>query len=200
MLIRQFCAAFLLLPTSLLVPELSSADPGGHAIRSQLQTAAKAVDAGEIAKALSATKKALHMLRDKAPLQLSRLTVLQKPPQGLGMFKASPKGQVHDGKLLLYVEVRNFVSQPTQDRKWRVDLRTDASFYYADGSFIARKDNIGQHHFVASTRHDVTFMVVELNLRGMPAQPYQLELTVHDANSGKKSKARCDFTIVKTHK
>ena len=138
---------------------------------------------------------ALQLVRERAPLQLAKLTVLQQSPRGLGMFTASPQANVHDGKLQLYVEVRNFVSS-LKNGEYKVDLSTDAAFYYADGSFIARKNNIGRHSFVSSTRHDVTFMVIDLNLRGMPAQAYQVEVIVHDNNSAKTQKLRCDFNIL----
>lgn len=144
---------------------------------------------------LKETKEALHMLRDMADLQLDKLTVVQESPRGLGMFTPSPRGEVRNGKLLLYVEVRNFISRKSP-AGWSVDLGTDAVFYYADGSFIARKDNIGRHSFVARTRHDVTFMVLELNLHGMPAQVYEVELLVHDNNSGKSAKMRCYFKVL----
>ena len=168
-------------------------------IAQDLKKAQGALRKGELGALQEGLEAALQRVRDQAPLQMERLTVIDAAPQGLGMLHPSPRAVVRDNRLLLYVELRNFVSHKV-GQGWDVDLTTDAAFYYADGSLIARKDKIGRHHFVASTRHDVTFMVVELTLRGMPAQDYQVELFVRDQHSGKTASLKGPFTVVSEEK
>ncbi|MBN2360838.1 MAG: hypothetical protein JXR83_15390 [Deltaproteobacteria bacterium] len=141
-------------------------------------------------------ERGLLAARSAAPLELSTLTVVDGIPEDLGMYRASPGGQVPGETMRLYVEVRNFGVRESGG-SYEIALNTDAYFYYEDGEFFAGKKNIGEHRFSATTRHDVTFMVVELQLRGLPPQPYQIELVVTDAISGKVGKARVPFVITK---
>jgi len=141
-------------------------------------------------------ERGLLAARAAAPLELSKATVVDGIPEDLGIYKPLPGAAVRGETMRLYVEVRNFGVRESAGG-YEVALNTDAYFYYEDGEFFAGKKNIGEHRFTATTRHDVTFMVVELQLRGLPPQPYQIELVVTDSISGKVGKARVPFVIAK---
>jgi hypothetical protein len=120
--------------------------------------------------------------------------VVETTPQGLGMYTPAPDGRVRGGPLLLYAEVRNFATRSTL-RGDLVDIGIDASFFYEDGELIATRQGIGDHRFTSRTVQDVTFLVVELSMRGLPPQPYQVELMLRDRISGKAGQARTRFVV-----
>lgn len=178
-------------------PPLPASQPAASAseLRSLLGQAELAQRRGDPAATLGHLERALRLARQGAPLDVSQLTVVDTAPEGLGMYRPVPGATVRGGTLLLYAEVRNFGSRATAEGE-EVDLGIDAGFYYEDGEHIATTRGIGDHRFVARTHHDVTFVVVELNLQGMPAQPYLVELTLTDRVSGKQGSARTRFVVV----
>lgn len=179
-------------PSASSAPTPAADDVGK--LRRAIKRADEAVTRGDDKAAVNELQSALRLARERAPLELSRLTVVNRVPEGLGMISPASGGRVFGPTLRLYAEVRNFATRPTE-RGHEVYLATDAAFYYADGELITRAQNIGEHRFFASTIHDVTFMVVELTARGLPPQPYQVELIVRDQISGKTARARTTFEV-----
>lgn len=150
----------------------------------------------DLASTIQYLERGLLAARAAAPLELSKATVVDGIPEDLGRYRPLPGAAVKGETLRLYLEVRNFGVRESAG-SYEIALSTDAYFYYEDGEFFAGKKNIGEHRFSATTRHDVTFMVVELQLRGLPPQPYQIELVVTDSISGKVGKVRVPFAIAK---
>lgn len=163
-------------------------------IEQLLETSRRALQSGDARSLVTPLQQALMLARGQAPLEVSQLTVVETTPQGLGMFTPSPGAVVRSGTLLLYAEVRNFATRTTP-RGELVDLGIDASFFYDDGELIAARRGIGDHRFTARTVHEVTFVVVELNLRGLPPQAYHVELSLTDRVSGKAGHARTRFVV-----
>lgn len=171
-------------------PDPKAAKP----LQEELTKARTALTLADYAGTVAALERALQRAREQAPMELSRLTVVDEIPEGLGMYRPAPGAVVPGGFLRLYGEVRNFVPRQI-DGGYEVQLVTDAYFYYEDGEFIAGSQGIGEHRFSATTRHDVTFMVVELHTTGLPPQPYYVELVVTDKVSGKQARAHTRFVV-----
>ena len=166
-------------------------------LKSQLSRAAAALDKRESAKLVEALEQARLTASAMAPLQLGPLHILAGQPRGQGDFLPAPDGAVQGDTLLLYARVRGFgTSQKVGDPDLKViDIRTDASFFYEDGQLIATKKDIGVHHLEVREVPLETFMVLELKIKGLPAQPYLVELKASDLNSGKSAKARTRFVV-----
>lgn len=186
---RAYRLAWLVL--ALLLAGAAAAPPALPALLEQARQALARQDQAEVVRLLHL---ALAEARQRAPLEVSALTVVAADPTGLGMFQPAPGGRVEGGTLRLYAEVRNFGLRQAAG-SFQVDLAIDAAFFYEDGERIALKQDIGRHSFTAATAHEVTFVAVELKTRGLPAQAYQVELGVRDLVSGKRGAARAPFVI-----
>jgi len=183
-------------PTAAFIKPPKRPDPKvAKALQAELTKARAALTVANYASTVETLERALRLAREQSALEVTRLTVVKEIPEGLGMFQPTAGAQVFGGLLRLYAEVRNFVPRQV-DGGYEVELVTDAYFYYEDGEFIAGSQGIGEHKFVASTRHEVTFMAVELHTTGLPPQPYHVELVITDKVSGKQARARAPFTVI----
>ena len=137
---------------------------------------------------------AVDEARARAPLKVHTGVILDEPPENLGMYKAAPGAMVFGKTILVYLEVDNHGLRKLPDG-YGIDLWTDLFILYEDGERIGGKERFGEHKLVSRTPHRTTFMVLEATVSQLPAQPYQVEVVVHDAVSGKQGKLRIPFRV-----
>jgi hypothetical protein len=137
---------------------------------------------------------AVDEARARAPLKVHTGVILDEPPETLGIYKPAPGAMVFGKTILVYVEVDNhgFRQKPGG---YEVDLWTDLFILYEDGERIGGKERFGEHRLVSRTPQRTTFMVLEATVSQLPAQPYQVEVVVHDAVTGKQGKVRIPFRV-----
>lgn len=137
---------------------------------------------------------AVDEARARAPLEVHTGVILSEPPENLGMYKPAPGSMVFGHSLLLYAEVDNHGFRKRAEG-YEIDLWTDVFLLYEDGERIGGKEHFGEHRMVSRTPHRTTFLLLEVNTSQLPAQPYLIEVVVHDAVSGKTGSLKVPFRV-----
>jgi hypothetical protein len=149
---------------------------------------------GEDGRALRLLWEAVDEARARAPLDVHDGVVLADYPENLGIYRPAKGGMVFNNTLLLYLEVDNHGLRKRPEG-FEVDLWTDVFILYEDGERIGGKEHFGTHKLISTVPYRTTHLVLEVAVSGLPAQPYQALVVVHDAASGKEGKIFIPFRV-----
>ncbi len=156
------------------------------------------VDPGERAtQTMALLKSAAFRLQDQARLRLPNLAFCQTI-NGFGNYEGYPTDQFSPGQtVLVYAEIRNFVSQPTGESDYRTRIRSTIEIYTGGDAqqLVDRSTFEATEDRCRSLRTDYyhSYRI------GLPAHlargPHLLKLIIQDELSGKIATESLPFTI-----
>lgn len=159
-----------------------------------LQTALDLHKAGDTASAMKRIWQAVDDARARLPLDVHTGLVLEGVPENLGIYRTAHGSMVFDNVVMLYLEVDNHGLRKRPEG-YELDMWTDVFILYDDGQRIGGKEHFGRHNLIARVPYRTTHMVLEVNVKSLPAQAYQAQVVVHDAVSGKTGEVFIPFRI-----
>ena len=131
------------------------AGPSGTAVvdvGALMSRASAALARREWASVIRELSEALSRARAEAPLQVSRVVVVDGPHVGLGVYSPVAGGRVLDRRLRLYVEVENLVTRALPDGDVALGADAPAGAYVVE---VEVADRIG----VKNARQSVGFVL-----------------------------------------
>lgn len=203
---RRFAITIAFLCAGLALAAVAKG-PKPPGFEQRVERALAAWQARDFSASVAALEGALRLARDRAPLEVRKVVVVNAPHVGLGIYEPAPKGRVENRLLRLYVEVANFGTRaphpPIAEEKGKaedaelreVELEVMGTFFLGDGTKIGERP-LGTHRFKTRTNVGVTSFGVDARLGdGAPSGPYEVELSVRDSSTEKQASRRARFVI-----
>jgi len=137
--------------------------------------------------AIADLRQALEETFNKAPLTLNNITWITEPPQGYGMY--DPRGSnVFDPAepILIYFEPVGYTIKKI-GLFYNFKLFADFAVLDKKGKVLGSQKNFARYQVQSRSIQTEYPMFFTFNFRELPAGSYTLQITVHDANSGKKA-------------
>ncbi len=138
---------------------------------------------------------ALRRLREQAELTIRNPAFCEEISY-FGNYKRFPREEFVPGQLvLLYAEIENFRSEPTQSGEYRTLLRSVVEIFGPNGQICWKKSFPATEDLCRNPRrdyfHNYQFTIPERLVLG----PHTLKLTVVDELSGKQSTVSLNFVV-----
>lgn len=147
------------------------------------------------AQSISPVNMALRRLREQADLSI-RNSAFCEEISYFGNYKRFPREEFVPGQpVLLYAELENFRSEPTQNGEYRTLLRSLIEILGPNGQIRWKKTFAATEDLCRNPRrdyfHNYQFTIPER----LPLGPHTLKLTVVDELSGKEATCSLRFTV-----
>lgn len=153
-------------------------------------------DSGERAtQAVSPLNSALKQLREEAHLSIKNMTFCRKISY-FGNYERFPKSEFTPGQeVLLYTEIENFVSVPTNEGEYRTSLKSTIEIADGKGAVVWQRSFPATEDFCRNPRrdyfHSCKFHIPEDIATGT----YSLKLTIADELSQKRVSSALNFVV-----
>lgn len=178
------------------------AGPSGTAVvdvGALVSRASAALARREWASVIRELSEALSRARAEAPLQVSRVVVVDGPHVGLGVYSPVAGGRVLDRRLRLYVEVENLVTRALPDGRSELSLDVTGHFssVAADGSTESLgKKSLGAQLVQTFRANGVHSFGIDVALGAdAPAGAYVVEVEVADRIGVKNARQSVGFVL-----
>lgn len=145
---------------------------------------------------ISQLRTAVHHLQQTARLELRNTTFCQRI-NSFGNYEQFDTDVFTPGQpVLIYTEIRNFVSEPTPDGQYRTALRSEVQVYQGeDGEPIDRTEFPATEDVCRTRRTDYYHSYRVTLPDSLTSGVYTLKLTVQDEFSGKLASQLVQFSI-----
>ena len=178
------------------------AGPSGSAgadVAAAIARAQAALVKREWSAVIGALSEGLRVARNEAPLQISRVVVVDGPHTGLGVYQTLPGGVVRERRLRLYVEVENLVARPLADGRSELSLDVTGHFsaVAAEGAREPLgKKSLGAQQVQTHRASGVHSFGVDVSLGpDAPAGAYVVDVEVADRVGGKSARVPVSFAL-----
>jgi len=146
---------------------------------------------------ISQLSEAIERLRQQANLELRTVSFCTKI-DGFGTYNRFERAEFRPGQpVLIYAEVRNFLSRPTSDGQYKTVLKSTIEVHRGgkQGGFISKQEFSPTEDLCRNRRNDY-FHSYLLNIpKDLPTGPYVLKLIVEDQLNHKVASYMVNFTI-----
>lgn len=146
---------------------------------------------------VSQLSEAIDGLRQRANLEL-RNVVFSTKIDGFGSYDRFERAEFHPGQpVLIYSEVRNFLSDPTSNGQYKTTLKSTIEIHRGgtQGGFISKQEFPPTEDICRNRRNDY-FHSYLLNIpQDLPVGPYVLKLIVEDQLNHKVASYMINFSI-----
>ncbi len=147
--------------------------------------------------AVSQLTEATSRLRERANLELRNLAFCKRI-DGFGIYERFERDEFRPGQpVLVYAEMRNFLSEPTSDGRYKTILKSTIEIHRAgsQGGLVTRQDFTPTEDFCRNRRHDY-FHSYMINIPDrVTVGPHVLKLIVEDQLNRKVASYSINFTV-----
>ncbi len=187
---------------ALLLAGVVVAGPSGTAgadVGAALARASAALAKRDWSTVIAALAEGLRLARHEAPLQVTRVVVVDAPHTGLGLYHPVADGIVSDRRLRLYVEVENLGARPLPDG--RSELSVDVSGLFSAVGVDGTPEVLGTKSL--GSQQVQTFRPIGVHSFGVdialgadaPAGAYVVDVEVADRVGGKSARRAVAFSL-----
>lgn len=147
--------------------------------------------------AVSQLTEATSRLRERANLELRNLAFCKRI-DGFGIYERFERDEFRPGQpVLVYAEMRNFLSEPTSDGRYKTILKSTIEIHRAgsQGGLVTRQDFTPTEDLCRNRRHDY-FHSYMINIPDrVTVGPHVLKLIVEDQLNRKVASYSINFTV-----
>lgn len=163
-----------------------------------LQTSLNGIDldaAERRQQALAELQTAVRQLQLSSPLTVRNLTFCHRI-DGFGSYETYPQDAFSPGEsVLLYCELQNFDSEPTQDGYYETRVRCRVEILKAGEDLVVDQHDFGSTTDFCRVQRKDYFQSFRLNLPELTAGEYEMRLRLEDEFSGKVAVEAVQLTI-----
>ena len=139
---------------------------------------------GKAREALNTLYPVLFELWGRTPLFVKRGVLVQEKAQGYGLYTPRGDAVYRTGQpILIYLEPAGYGFRQ-KNNAFQFGFAVDFAIRGVGGSILAAKKEFMNYGFTSRVPNMETFLGLSLELTGLPAGKYAVELTVHDRVSG----------------
>ncbi len=144
-----------------------------------LAEAQQALAAGQVERAYAASYAAALALFQKRPFGVENTVLVAEEPSGYAMYTPRESNRYRPGEtILVYLEPVGYRIE--EGDVVRYGFAADLELYTGDGQFLGRVDNFLDTLFEARKPNLASFLLFSIDLDGVPAGEYVLQLRVRD--------------------
>ncbi len=170
-MLRKIFLALALLPA---IAASAAEDPAPL-----LERSARLLREGDPVAAFETARRAAVAISQRMPLGVRRAVLVSRPVDGYGMYEERADNRFRDGEpVLIYAEPAGY--RITGRGPFRWGFATDVAVATPDGEILTGKNDFGSWTFTSAEPNLETFLMLTLELTGLPRGSYQVIIGLRD--------------------